>query len=666
MNRLRRSLVSALALTVAAFGLAPAGPAVVNADAGYHHPVPPPRCTEEQAATGDVGDCLLAFYNDPAADGFGVAPAPGVGEGWEWNGYTYSGSPALAAFEADHIHANEQPVGALPVGYLSTNAAAHQLFEGFLAEIQAKGYEIRHASGYSFRCTGTWSCPSGEVDDLSLHAWGLALDMNSDANPIRTYATCADPVETDLPEWAIRTAERWGLYWGGYGWNRGCNEAGSTNTSVVRDTPHFEFRGTPAHARAILEFNYANNPDLRCREAVDGDGSHVRRCNLTGRPDAGWRLVVDADPPDGAVAALVNLTATGADQAGFLTIDDCRQQPGSTPATSTLTYLPNDSVATLAIAALDEHGRFCVYRYSAVHSVVDVVGYLVPAGPDDGDDPADEGVGPSAGPDRAVPAWLTPTTPQRLLDTRTGGGPLDDSERTIPGATGDLLVNLAAVADAEPGFLQAGACGTLGADTEFSNLNYAGRLVPGGISLRSNLTLVRGDAAACVYSLAEADVVVDALGVIDDSPDGLGWNVLPPRRVLDTRERTATWSRGRPAAGALIPLDLSDSLAPGTTAAAIAVTVTQPEAPGFITVGRCADLERQIAAGGSPRTSNLNHLAGQNVTNLAIVELDEGRMCAYTLAAAHVVIDVQAELTAERAVGLVPVAPRRLHDSREG
>ncbi len=27
---------------------------------------------------------------------------------------------------------------------------------------------------------------------------------------------------TDIPRWVVQTAEKWGLYWGGYGWNSGC------------------------------------------------------------------------------------------------------------------------------------------------------------------------------------------------------------------------------------------------------------------------------------------------------------------------------------------------------------------------------------------------------------------------------------------------------------
>jgi hypothetical protein len=78
-----------------------------------------------------------------------------------------------------------------------------------------------------------------------------------------------------------------------------------------------------------------------------------------------------------------------------------------------------------------------------------------------------------------------------------------------------------------------------------------------------------------------------------------------------------------------------------------------------VTFGLCSEFER-----GAPTTSNVNFARGQTVTGLAMVALDQGAMCAYTSAPAHVIVDVQAELTADRTVGILPVAPTRLHDSR--
>jgi hypothetical protein len=63
-------------------------------------------------------------------------------------------------------------------------------------------------------------------------------------------------------------------------------------------------------------------------------------------------------------------------------------------------------------------------------------------------------------------------------------------------------------------------------------------------------------------------------------------------------------------------------------------------------------------------TSNVNYGHGVTTTGLAIVAVDQGQFCAYTMSPAHLVIDVQAELTNEHTVGLLPVTPTRVHDSR--
>lgn len=619
-------------------------------DAAWRLPVLPPRCTVAQAESGDVAGCVVAFSYDPAATGWGVPPAPGVGDGWEWQGYTYNGSPALAEWEATTIAANAGEVAGLSPGLLETHVAAQALFEGFLAEIDARGYRVRDASGYSFRCTagnGGWSCPSGDPADLSNHAWGLAIDMNSSTNPIRTYTgigdatACATPVETDMPRWVIQAAEKWGLYWGGYGWNGGCPDTITERTSVYRDPPHFEFRGTPRQARAIAAFNRSGNPYVSCTTYVADDGTETEHCGRPTRPAAATRIAVDVDAPDGAEAALINLTATEGDWWGFLTLEDCGPQP-RIRATSALTFAPGQAVATMAVVPLGDDDRFCVYRSTSAHSLVDVVAYLGA-----GDTTGDETTG-GAG---AGPLWFAPSSPTRLADTRTDTPVPDRGVRPVP--TDDpaaRIANLAVIEGAGPGYLQAGRCGDLGPDSAFSNLNYMDATV------RSNLALVDGgDDGTCVFALREAHVIVDELGRLD-AETGYGWDLRPPERVLDTRECSPTWCDDRPGAGQVIELDLGvDS--PG---AAVAVTVTDTQAPGYVWVGRCAEIE----GSDHPATSNVNHMAGQTVTNLALVELDEGAMCLYTLASAHLIVDVQAELVEDRTVGVLPVPPTRVHDSR--
>jgi len=639
--------ITAVSIVAATAGDGPVVAALDNTP--WTVPVPPPRCTKQQADSGDVGGCSLAFYEDPATTGWGVPPAPGVGTGWVWSWSRYNGSPALATWEATYIARNAQVVGGLRAGTLQTHVAAQALFEGFLDEITFNGYRVRDASGYSFRCTagsGGWNCPSGDPDDLSNHAWGLAIDMNSGTNPIRSYSSiggvtaCQTPIQTDFPQWVIQTAERWGLYWGGYGWNAGCLTATTQRTSVERDAPHFEFRGTPVQAAAIAAFNLHNDPNAVCRQIVTDAGQTVESCSRNARPEAGMRLPVDLDPPAGAVAALINLTATDATAHGYLTLEDCGPRSGER-ATSALSYAPGDSVAAMAIVPLSSDGRFCVYRRSPVHSIVDVAGYIGSDG---------------------QPLWYEPVVPTRLTDTRLDGAcapgatcmppPLPPgTEHSVPTETGQArIVNLTAVDANAPGYLQVGRCADVGGDSTFSNLNVSGR------PARANLALIpAGDSGTCAFSLSSANVIVDELGRLS-SGGGLGWKLMAARRVIDTRQCGSTWCGGRPASGQIVRIDLATT----SPAAAVAITVTDTSGPGYVTVGRCADLEN----GGGARTSNVNYSAGTTVTGLAIVGLDAGQMCAFTLASAHVVVDVQAELVADHQLGLLPATPARAHDSR--
>lgn len=612
-------------------------------------PETPRRCTRLEAESGDVGHCLIAFYDDPADTGWGAPPAPGLGEGWNWLGYTYNGSPALAEWEATRIAANAERIGSLPAGHLETHIAAQTLFEGFLAEITAGGYRVFDAHGYSFRCTsghGGWSCPTGNPRDLSNHAWGLAIDMNAATNPIRGYSSidgqtaCRTPMVTDMPRWVIRVAETWGLYWGGYGWNSGCQTLDTQRSTVYRDPPHFEFRGTPQHARAIAAYHLRNDPDARCTDVVSDAGETAERCTLTARPEAGWRLRVDTDAPDDAVAALVNLTATEPEAAGFLTLEHCGPvRPHR--STSAVNFGAGETAAAMAIVPLDD-GAFCVYRSTAVHSIVDVVGFLTTSG--------DER------------RWFEPTTPIRLTDTRIDGACRGDdcfdgpvSSRSLTQVrTGDeapRIVNLTVTGGEGPGHASAGRCDVV-EGAEFSNINYVAD------AARANLALVdNGEPGSCVSVYTATHVIVDQLGrlISDETQGGLGWRVDAPQRMLDTRECADDWCAGMPAAGEVIEVDL------GTDAAGVAVTITvdQPDGPGHAWIGNCDDL-----VDGEPETSNVNYAPGSATANLAIAAPTDGIVCVYTYAPAHVIVDLQAELVDDHTVGLLPVTPHRAHDSR--
>lgn len=633
---IKRILLAAALLASAGILLVIPGGAHAELDnTPWRVPETPPACTEFQGVTGDVAGCLLAFAGHPATTGWGVPPAPGVGDGWDWNGSTYNGSTALLGWESTLMVRTTQAIGGIKAGLLRSHRGVRLLFEGFLTEISANGYRLSSIGGYGFRCTNTnggWSCPSRRISDLSNHAWGLAFDMNGATNPIVTYSgingatACATPIATDLPRWVIQTAERWGLYWGGYGWGSGCASALTQRTSVYRDPPHFEFRGTPAQAEAVLSFHIFGDPTAFCRDIIMDDGYALSRCNRLGIPGDGWRTPVEVVAPDGAAAVMINLTATGARASGFITIEGCGPQP-STRTTSALNYAKAQSIATMVIVPLDADQRFCVYRKSAVHTVVDVVAFLGANG-----------------------ERFLPSTPVRLVNTRETALVASGSEQQFASDATTRLVNVIAVGAAGSGYLKLGECGTLASGATFSHVNFGG-----GIT-RSNMAVARsGPEGSCVYTTTETNVVVDELGVLSVT-DGLGWNITAPRRALDTRTCSVTWCGGRPVERSVVRLNLG-TVAPG---AAIAVTVTRAQSDGFVSVGRCVDIDQP----GGPSTSNVNVTAGMNVTNLAIVQTSGGEICLYTSMAAHLIVDVQATLIADGSVGVLPIEPLRVHDSR--
>src|SRR4030095_13441481 len=104
----------------------------------------------------------------------------------------------------------------------------------------------------------------------------------------------------DMPQWVIQTAEKWGLYWGGYGWNAGCQSTSTPRTVVSRDAPHFEFRGTPKQAAAIAAFNLQHDPSIVCRTIVDDTGKDAQQCGRSlSMPAAGGRVAGQLHPAPG-------------------------------------------------------------------------------------------------------------------------------------------------------------------------------------------------------------------------------------------------------------------------------------------------------------------------------------------------------------------------------
>jgi hypothetical protein len=96
--------------------------------------------------------------------------------------------------------------------------------------------QVTEKLGYNVLPGQTWGFanrPIRGTQTASNHSWGLAVDINSLANPM------GSTLKTDLPPAVVRAWESCGFYWGGRYENR-------------PDAMHFEYIGRPADVAAHL------------------------------------------------------------------------------------------------------------------------------------------------------------------------------------------------------------------------------------------------------------------------------------------------------------------------------------------------------------------------------------------------------------------------------
>jgi hypothetical protein len=136
-----------------------------------------------------------------------------------------------------------------------------------------------------------------------------------------------------------------------------------------------------------------------------------------------------------------------------------------------------------------------------------------------------------------------------------------------------------------------------------------------------------------------------------------GFVAVDPVRLLDTRLPGQAFERLP--AGAVGVLDLTPVGVPaGATAVALNLTAVDPTFNGFVRVWPCAQSE--------PPTSNVNQVVGQTQTNAVTVPVGDGRLCLRSSTDVDLVVDLNGWLTTSSNVGLVPIASRRLVDTRIG
>jgi hypothetical protein len=268
------------------------------------------------------------------------------------------------------------------------------------------------------------------------------------------------------------------------------------------------------------------------------------------------------------------------------------------------------------------------------------------------------------------PCCFVPVTPFRLVDTRDGtGGVIDRSlaggewirvpitgQGSVPAAdVAAVAVNVTAVDVSEPNFFTVYPGSTARPVT--SNLNAGpGRPVP-------NLVVMGVGSDGCIEvfnSNGSAHCLVDVFGYFTPST-GDRFTPLVPARLFDTRDGTGVRA-GKVAGGSPIEVQVTGRTGVpefGASAVVINLTVTEPEAPGWM---RSTPTGQTAAT-----TSNVNFDAGDTVPNLVICKIGDGGRITIDGhgPGAHVIGDVFGYFGADgRRLRTLP--PQRVLDTREG
>jgi hypothetical protein len=222
----------------------------------------------------------------------------------------------------------------------------------------------------------------------------------------------------------------------------------------------------------------------------------------TTKVSAGTSITLTVAPPVGATAAILNVTATGPKDAGFVTVYPCDQP---VPSASNLNFAAGQTTPNLVMAKPSATNTICLFSSADTNLLADLTGWMT---------------------DGFVP---TPS-PTRLLDTRNGGRLAANVVRPLAvagaptGATA-AVINVTATAPSAAGFVTVFPCG--GPTPTVSNLNFdAGQTTP-------NLVISGTDAArnVCLTSSVDSDIIVDLSGWITTGYQSLA----VPVRIDDTR-----------------------------------------------------------------------------------------------------------------------------------
>ena len=238
--------------------------------------------------------------------------------------------------------------------------------------------------------------------------------------------------------------------------------------------------------------------------------------------------------------------------------------------------------------------------------------------------------------------------PRRVFDTRpgfvgersvakskvAGGYVLRVNVTGISGVTpasgvGAVSLNVTVTEPDAGGFVTVWPCGVR---PNASSVNF----VAGQTIANSLIAPVSASGEVCFFSSQPTHLLADVTGWFSSGSD---YSSVAPRRVFDTRpgfvgERSV--AKSKVAGGYVLRVNVTGisgvTPASGVGAVSLNVTVTEPDAGGFVTVWPC---------GVRPNASSVNFVAGQTIANSLIAPVSaSGEVCFFSSQPTHLLADV--------------------------
>lgn len=252
------------------------------------------------------------------------------------------------------------------------------------------------------------------------------------------------------------------------------------------------------------------------------------------------------------------------------------------------------------------------------------------------------------------PSGVVPIGPVRVIDTRDDPpGRVDadtaiviDVSEHVPDGTTAVAAYVSATNTGGPGFLTAYEC-SMGRP-EASAANHTAGQTRGAVAI----TPVAADGTFCLYTLAQADLLVDLQAAFvpvgfAGADEGLRFDPLAtPSRLVDTRETGLS--------------EIIEIEAPvGAEAVAISLTAVFTDAFGFLTAYPCSD--------DVPTVATVNYQPGEVISGTAFVPVGpDGTICVYVLNPTDVTVDLTGTFAGDGALVFQPTNPTRMIDTRIG